>query len=175
MASSEITLEAVPSASDIPAAEWDACANPKADPTASKTSTRWLHPGVAGDSCLDSRVGYNPSFPMPFSPRRKPPDRPAPAPLGPAASLARLDAGSRGCSLLSEIAFAGEYVFDRGGRTPMSARWRITQSYRPRCRLRPRPARGSDPRRRRPRANRCGAGERADGALQCHQCLLRDT
>ena len=29
MASSEITLEAVPSVSDIPAEEWDACANPK--------------------------------------------------------------------------------------------------------------------------------------------------
>ena len=28
MAASEITLEAVPSISDIPAAEWDACANP---------------------------------------------------------------------------------------------------------------------------------------------------
>ena len=32
MASSEITLEAVPSVSDIPAADWDACANPGPDP-----------------------------------------------------------------------------------------------------------------------------------------------
>ena len=32
MASSEITLEAVPAASDIKAAEWNACANPKPDP-----------------------------------------------------------------------------------------------------------------------------------------------
>ena len=32
MTSSEITLEAVPSASDIKAAEWDACANPSGDP-----------------------------------------------------------------------------------------------------------------------------------------------
>ena len=31
MAASEITLEAVPSISDIPAAEWDACANPRGD------------------------------------------------------------------------------------------------------------------------------------------------
>jgi hypothetical protein len=34
MASSEITLESVPSASDIAAADWDACANPKAIRTA---------------------------------------------------------------------------------------------------------------------------------------------
>ena len=31
MASSEISLEAVPSVSDMPAVEWDACANPKPD------------------------------------------------------------------------------------------------------------------------------------------------
>jgi hypothetical protein len=31
MSSSEITLEALPSVSDIPAADWDACANPPAD------------------------------------------------------------------------------------------------------------------------------------------------
>ena len=31
MASSEITLEAVPSAGDVPAADWDACANPTSD------------------------------------------------------------------------------------------------------------------------------------------------
>ena len=60
MASSEITLEAVPSASDIPAAEWNACANPKADPNSLENLDTLASPGVTGDSCLDSRVGYNP-------------------------------------------------------------------------------------------------------------------
>ena len=32
MASSEITLESLPSVSQIPAADWDACANPAPDP-----------------------------------------------------------------------------------------------------------------------------------------------
>src|SRR5690349_5955871 len=46
MAASEITLEAVPSISDIPAAEWDACANPVL--------------AAAVDSCRTSRPYYNP-------------------------------------------------------------------------------------------------------------------
>ena len=46
MAASEITLEAVPSISDIPAAEWDACANPVL--------------AAAVDSCAASKPYYNP-------------------------------------------------------------------------------------------------------------------
>src|SRR3954447_11076401 len=46
MAASEITLEAVPSTSDIPAAEWDACANPVL--------------AAAVDSCGASKPYYNP-------------------------------------------------------------------------------------------------------------------
>ena len=56
MASSEITLEAVPSASDIPAAEWDACANPRPDPA----SLENLDTLAAADSCAGSKPAYNP-------------------------------------------------------------------------------------------------------------------
>ena len=45
MASSEITLEAVPSATDIPAAEWDACANPKPDPDSLENLDTLASPG----------------------------------------------------------------------------------------------------------------------------------
>ena len=55
MASSEITLEAVPSASDIPAAEWDACANPKPDPNSLENLDTLASPGAAGNSCPDSK------------------------------------------------------------------------------------------------------------------------
>src|SRR5438874_11286477 len=48
MASPEITLEAVPSVSDIAAEDWDACANPLVLST------------VAADSCANSRPAYNP-------------------------------------------------------------------------------------------------------------------
>src|SRR4030081_3311252 len=60
MASSEITLESVPSASDIAAADWDACANPKADPNSLENLDTLASSSAAGDSCTDSRSGYNP-------------------------------------------------------------------------------------------------------------------
>ena len=56
MASSEITLEAVPSASDIPAADWDACANP-ADDGLQHLDT--LAPREVL-SCAVSKPAYNP-------------------------------------------------------------------------------------------------------------------
>src|SRR2546429_6503075 len=58
MASSEITLEAVPSVSDIPAADWDACANPKPDPAALENLDT-LAP-AANHSCVASKPSYNP-------------------------------------------------------------------------------------------------------------------
>ena len=116
MASSEITLEAVPSVSDIPAAEWDACANPKADPNSLENLDTLASPGAAGDSCRDSEPPITPSFRTPFLPPPKPPARPAPAPAGVRGiSLARLDgkiAGIVPCYLKSHS--QGEYVFDRG-------------------------------------------------------------
>jgi len=60
MASPEITLEAVPSVSDIPAAEWDACANPKVDPNSLEHLDTLASGGAAGYSCTDSRPAYNP-------------------------------------------------------------------------------------------------------------------
>src|SRR4030081_2687905 len=59
MASSEITLEAVPSVSDIPAADWDACANPQSNSPALE-SLDTLAPAAAADSCAASRPSYNP-------------------------------------------------------------------------------------------------------------------
>ena len=56
MDSSEITLEAVPSVGDIPAAEWDACANPHPDPAALEN----LDTLAAKDSCVASKPPYNP-------------------------------------------------------------------------------------------------------------------
>src|SRR5215475_8807829 len=58
MASSEITLEAVPSVGDISPAEWDACANPQAaavnDPSSPSSG------GLAGSSCAGLAPYYNP-------------------------------------------------------------------------------------------------------------------
>ncbi|HZC98385.1 MAG TPA: GNAT family N-acetyltransferase, partial [Bradyrhizobium sp.] len=60
MATSEITLEAVPSVSDIPAAEWDACANPKPDPDSLDNFDTLASSATPSDSCVSSRRGYNP-------------------------------------------------------------------------------------------------------------------
>src|ERR1700704_5368881 len=59
MASSEITLEAVSSVSQIPAADWDACANPAVEPGLETLDTL-ASPGVPGASCAGSRPPYNP-------------------------------------------------------------------------------------------------------------------
>ena len=60
MASSEITLEAVPSVGDVPADEWDACANPPASPNGFNGLDALASPGSAGASCADSKPYYNP-------------------------------------------------------------------------------------------------------------------
>src|SRR3982074_514144 len=116
MASSEITLEAVPSASDIPAAEWDACANPKADPNSLENLDTLASPGAAGDSCLDSRMGYNPFVSHAFFAAAEASGSAcARTGWGPRHLVARLDgkvAGIVPCYLKSHS--QGEYVFDRG-------------------------------------------------------------
>ena len=116
MASSEITLEAVPSVSDIPAAEWDACANPKPDPNSLENLDTLASGGAPSDSCTAQDQPITPSFPTHFSQPPKLPARPAPAPAGARGiSLARLDgeiAGIVPCYLKSHS--QGEYVFDRG-------------------------------------------------------------
>src|SRR6476659_1637008 len=60
MASLEIKIEAFPSASDIPAADWDACANPQADPESLENLDTLASSAPAGDSCAGSKPAYNP-------------------------------------------------------------------------------------------------------------------
>src|SRR6202521_454425 len=104
MASSEITLEAVPSVSDIKAEDWDACANPLVLAT------------VAGDSCVNSKPVYNPFVSHAFfSALEASGSATARTGWGPRHLLARLDgeiAGIVPCYLKSHS--QGEYVFDRG-------------------------------------------------------------
>src|SRR5258708_31583586 len=57
MAASEITLEAVSSVSQIPAEEWNACANPAPLPDGLDTLAS---PGAANGSCTKSKFRYNP-------------------------------------------------------------------------------------------------------------------
>jgi predicted N-acyltransferase len=113
MASSEITLEAVPSIGDIPAEDWDACANPRtaangADPTAFSD--------VATGSGGCSRASYNPFVSHAFfSALEDSGSATARTGWGPRHLLARIDgtiAGVVPCYLKSHS--QGEYVFDRG-------------------------------------------------------------
>ncbi|MET3838811.1 GNAT family N-acetyltransferase [Bradyrhizobium sp. OAE829] len=116
MASSEITLEAVPSASDIPAAEWDACANPKGDPNSLENLDTLASPDASGDSCADSKPAYNPFVSHAFFAAAEASGSAcARTGWGPRHLLARLDgkiAGIVPCYLKSHS--QGEYVFDRG-------------------------------------------------------------
>ena len=55
MASSDITLEAVPAASDIKAEDWDACANPRPDPDAIENLDTLASPIERSDSIADPK------------------------------------------------------------------------------------------------------------------------
>ena len=116
MASSEITLEAVPSVSDIPAAEWDACANPKPDPEDLENLDTLASPGALGDWCPASKSAYNPIVSHAFFAAAEASGSAcARTGWGPRHLLARLDgkiAGIVPCYLKSHS--QGEYVFDRG-------------------------------------------------------------
>ena len=116
MASSEITLEAVPSTSDIPAAEWDACANPKPDPDSLANLDTLASPDAASDSPRDSTPGYNPFVSHAFFAAAEASGSACVRTgWGPRHLLARLDgkiAGIVPCYLKSHS--QGEYVFDRG-------------------------------------------------------------
>jgi predicted N-acyltransferase len=105
MDSSEVTLEAVPSVSEIPAADWDACANPAgASPT----------PALSFDP--RSKTAYNPFVSHAFfSALEASGSACARTGWGPRHLLARIDgeiAGIVPCYLKSHS--QGEYVFDRG-------------------------------------------------------------
>jgi hypothetical protein len=104
MASSDITLEAVPSVSDIEAADWDACARPFALST------------VAGDSCAASKPSYNPFVSHAFfSALEASGSASMRTGWGPRHLIAKVGgtvAGIVPCYLKSHS--QGEYVFDRG-------------------------------------------------------------
>ena len=116
MASSEISLEAVSSVSQLPAAEWDACANPLPNPD-SLDGLDTLAPRLPpADSCIGSTPGYNPFVSHAFLSALEASGSAAPRTgWGPRHLLARLDgviAGIVPCYLKSHS--QGEYVFDRG-------------------------------------------------------------
>src|SRR5205823_7730301 len=104
MASPEITLEAVPSVSDIAAEDWDACANPLVLST------------VAADSCANSRPAYNPFISHAFfSALEASGSATTRTGWAPRHLIAKIDgrvAGIVPCYLKSHS--QGEYVFDRG-------------------------------------------------------------
>src|SRR2546426_9682210 len=113
MASSEITLERVPSVSDIKAADWDACANPKPNPNSLENLDTLAASGSQSDSC---KPAYNPFVSHAFFAAAEASGSAcARTGWGARHLLARLDgkiAGIVPCYLKSHS--QGEYVFDRG-------------------------------------------------------------
>jgi predicted N-acyltransferase len=116
MASSEITLEAVSSISQIPAEDWDACANPLPDQTGLNGLDTLASPGAASAPCATSISRYNPFVSHAFfSSVEESGSAVARTGWGPRHLLAKLDgkvAGIVPCYLKSHS--QGEYVFDRG-------------------------------------------------------------
>jgi predicted N-acyltransferase len=114
MASSEITLEAVPSVGDIPPADWDACANPQAQPASDLDAL--MPEGSAGGLCGGPGLSYNPFVSHAFFLAAENSGS-AIARTGwlPRHLIAKVDgkiAGIVPCYLKSHS--QGEYVFDRG-------------------------------------------------------------
>jgi uncharacterized protein len=116
MATSEITLEAVSSVSQIAAEEWDACANPRPNSGSLNGLDTLASSAASGDSCNESGVAYNPFVSHAFfSALEASGSACARTGWGPRHLLARLDGGIAGivpCYLKSHS--QGEYVFDRG-------------------------------------------------------------
>lgn len=113
MDSSELTLEAVSSVSQVPAEDWDACANPAAP---SDRSGAPAARAAAGPSGSGSNAAYNPFVSHAFFTALEASGSAcARTGWGPRHLLARLDgeiAGIVPCYLKSHS--QGEYVFDRG-------------------------------------------------------------
>ena len=113
MDSSEITLEAVSSVSQIEAGDWDACANPAGPPDCGDGPAS---PGTKGPSRAGSNTAYNPFVSHAFFSAVEASGSASPRTgWGPRHLLARLDgeiAGIVPCYLKSHS--QGEYVFDRG-------------------------------------------------------------
>jgi predicted N-acyltransferase len=116
MDSSEITLEAVSSVSQIPAEDWDACANPASDPDSLNDLDTLASHITTKNSCTSSRYRYNPFVSHAFfSALEESGSACVRTGWGPRHLLARLDGAIAGivpCYLKSHS--QGEYVFDRG-------------------------------------------------------------
>jgi uncharacterized protein len=116
MASSEITLEAVSSISQIPAEDWNACANPAPDLHSLNGLDTLASPDATTKSCAGSASRYNPFVSHEFfSALEASGSACARTGWGPRHLLARLDGAIAGivpCYLKSHS--QGEYVFDRG-------------------------------------------------------------
>ncbi|HTB00976.1 MAG TPA: GNAT family N-acetyltransferase [Bradyrhizobium sp.] len=116
MDSSEITLEAVSSVSQVPAADWDACANPAVPADSIHGLDRLASSDTADVSCAGSKAPYNPFVSHAFfSSLEASGSAVARTGWGPRHLLSRLDGEIVGlvpCFLKSHS--QGEYVFDRG-------------------------------------------------------------
>jgi predicted N-acyltransferase len=116
MASSEITLEAVSSISQIPAEDWNACANPSPDVRSLNGLDTLASSSATADSCAALASRYNPFVSHEFfSALETSGSACARTGWGPRHLLARLDGAIAGivpCYLKSHS--QGEYVFDRG-------------------------------------------------------------
>lgn len=116
MASSEITLEALADIGAIPAAEWDACANPKADADNIHQLDTLASPGSASDCQKIAGSSYNPFVSHAFFAAAEASSSACPRTgWGPRHLIAKLDGRIVGvvpCYLKSHS--QGEYVFDRG-------------------------------------------------------------
>src|SRR6202021_1957290 len=116
MASSEITLEAVSSISQIPAEDWNACANPTPDTGSLNGLDTLASSSATTDSCTGSASRYNPFVSHQFfSALEASGSACARTGWGPRHLLARLNGAIAGivpCYLKSHS--QGQYVFDRG-------------------------------------------------------------
>jgi predicted N-acyltransferase len=116
MDSSEITLEAVSSVSQIPAEDWNACANPAAAPDDLASLDTLASASLATGSGIRSKSPHNPFVSHAFfSALEASGSAGARTGWGPRHLLARVDgeiAGIVPCYLKSHS--QGEYVFDRG-------------------------------------------------------------
>jgi predicted N-acyltransferase len=116
MDSSEITLEAVSSVGQIPPADWDACANPPADPGSLDGLDTLASSNAPSGPCSGLISSYNPFVSHAFfSALEASGSACARTGWGPRHLVARLDGAIAGivpCYLKSHS--QGEYVFDRG-------------------------------------------------------------
>jgi predicted N-acyltransferase len=116
MDSSEITFEAVSAVSQIPAEDWDACANPISLPDSLHGFDTLASPNTATESCAGLTSHYNPFVSHAFFSAVEESGSATPRTgWGPRHLVARLDgeiAGIVPCYLKSHS--QGEYVFDRG-------------------------------------------------------------